>query len=209
MPTEKCRICRRLGEKLFLKGEKCLSPKCPIIKRPYPPGQKSKRRRPSSSEYAKQLREKQKLKKWYNLRERQFKKYVKEVLESRGKIDDTSSVLIRKLEKRLDNVIFRLGLASSRVQARQLVNHGHFLVNDRSVNIPSFTVRKGDKITIKPSARKKNVFSNITAKLKKYQPPSWLSFDVKNLTAKVVGPPSLEEVLPPADISAIFEFYSR
>jgi small subunit ribosomal protein S4 len=106
-------------------------------------------------------------------------------------------------------VIFRLGLASSRTQARQLVNHGHFLVNNKSVNIPSFSVKKGDKITIKPSSQKKNVFKDILAKLKKYQPPSWLSFDIKNLKAEVLAIPSLEEAAPPADVSAIFEFYSR
>ena len=236
MQEKKCRICRRLGVKLFLKGEKCLSPKCPIIRRSYPPGQKRKRRLRRISEYGKQLREKQKLKKWYNLRERQFKNYVKTVLETRrlrpsqgrellrsGKlsrpdrppvkggplVEDTASLLIKKLESRLDNVIFRLGLAASRAQARELVSHGHFLVNGKSVNIPSFQVKKGDKITLRPGWEKKNIFQDLQTKLKKYQPPSWLSFNIKNLTGEVVGSSTFEEASPPADISAIFEFYSR
>lgn len=209
MAKAKCRICRRLGVKLFLKGEKCLSPKCPIIRRSYPPGQKGKRRTRRISEYGKQLREKQKLKKWYNLRERQFKKYIKEVLEYRGKVEDATSLLIKKLERRLDNVIFRLGFASSRAQARQMVSHGHFLVNKKQVNIPSYQIKKGDKITLRSTFQKKPIFQDLKIKLKKYQPPSWLSFDVKNLTGEVVGLPTLEESAPPADISAIFEFYSR
>lgn len=209
MSEKKCRICRRLGAKLFLKGEKCLSPKCPFIKRPYPPGQRGKRRLKRLSEYGRELREKQKLKKWYNLRERQFKKYVKEVLESRERVEDAPSLLIRKLESRLDNVIFRLGLATSRSQARQLVSHGHFLVNGKPVNIPSFQVKKGDEIGIKPSSLKTVNFKNLQAKLKKHHFPSWLVFDLEKLKGKVIGFPTLEEVSPPADISAIFEFYSR
>lgn len=210
MLDAKCRICRRLGVKLFLKGEKCLSPKCPMVRRSYPPGQKRKRRfRGSLSEYGKQLREKQKLKRWYNLRERQFKNYVKEVLESRGRVEDATSLLVKKLEKRLDNVIFRLGLAVSRAQARQLVSHGHFLINGKPVNIPSFEVRKGDEIGLKPGRERKGIFQNLQDKLKKYQPPTWLSFDLKTKTAKVVGEPTVEEAAPPADISTIFEFYSR
>jgi len=209
MQDAKCRICRRLGVKLFLKGEKCLSPKCPIIRRPYPPGQKGKRRLRRISEYGKQLREKQKLKKWYNLREQQFKNYVKEVLDSREKVEDAASLLIKKLESRLDNVIFRLGFADSRAKARQLVNHGHFFVNEKPVNIPSYQVKKGDKITLRSGSEKKNIFQNLQTKLKKYQPPSWLSFNIKNLTGEVVSSPTFEEASPPADISAIFEFYSR
>jgi len=112
MQKEKCKICRRVGTKLFLKGEKCLSPKCPFLKRPYPPGSRVKKRRRSFSEYAHQLKEKQKLRNWYNLKEYQFKKYVKRVLEKRGKIEDSQSFLISQLEKRLDNVVFRLGFAS-------------------------------------------------------------------------------------------------
>ncbi len=209
MQNKKCRICRRLGAKLFLKGEKCLSPKCPMVKRPYPPGQKRKRRLRTLSEYGKELREKQKLKNWYNLEERQFKRYVEQALESRGKAEDTVTFLIKKLESRLDNVIFRLGFASSRAQARQLVNHGHFSIDGKAVNIPSYQLKKGNKITLRPTSREKNIFQNLQTKLKKYQPPSWLSLDIKTLTGKVTAVPSLEEVVPPAEIPIIFEFYSR
>ena len=204
----KCKICRRLGTKLFLKGEKCLSPKCPMVKRPYPPGFQRKKRK-VVSEYGKQLEEKQKLKNWYNLKEYQFKRYVKEVLEKRGKVEDAQDLLIKKLEKRLDNVVFRLGFASSRSQARQLITHGHFLVNKKKVNIPSYQVKIGDKIEIKASSKKKVVFQNLPLTLKKYQPPSWLKLDVKSLKGEVIAEPSLEEAMPPAEVSAIFEYYSR
>ncbi|MFC1663828.1 30S ribosomal protein S4 [Patescibacteria group bacterium] len=209
MTSLKCKICRRLGVKLFLKGDRCLSPKCPMIRRPYPPGQKGKRRTGTLSEYGKELREKQKLKNWYNLRERQFKKYVKETLSKQGKIEDTAALLIIKLETRLDNVVFRLGLAPSRAKARQLVNHGHFLVNNKVIDIPAYQVKKGDKIKISERTKKKKVFQNLEISLKKYQPPSWLEFNIKNLEGQVKALPSIEEAAPPAEISAIFEYYSR
>jgi len=209
----KCKICRRAGKKLFLKGEKCFSPKCPMVKKPYPPGIKGKRRQGMLSEYGKELREKQKLKLWYNLRENQFKKYVKEVLEktkrSSGKIENPSEMLIRELETRLDNVIFRLGLAASRFHARQLVSHGHFMVNKRSVNIPSFQVKKGDIIEVKKNKRNKAVFKDLALKLKNHQVPSWLSFNIEKFEAKVTGSPNLEEAAPPAEVSSVFEFYSK
>ena len=209
MINSKCKICRRLGIKLFLKGERCLSPKCPMVKRPYPPGQRRKKPVRSSSEYGKELREKQKLKNWYNLRERQFRKYVREVLEKRGKVEDAPTLLIRILESRLDNVIFKLGFSSSRAKAKQLVSHGHFLVNNKSVDIPSYQVKKGDKILLKPNSRKKNNFQNLSTILKKYQPPSWLSLDSEKLEGEVMGEPSLDEAAPPTKISSIFEFYSK
>lgn len=209
MMDSKCKICRRAGVKLFLKGERCLSPKCPMIKKPYPPGQKKKRRTRALSEYGKELKEKQKLKNWYNLRERQFRKYIKKALEARGRVEDAAAELIEVLEKRLDNVIFRLGFAPSRASARQMISHGHFLVNDRAVNIPSFSVKKGDKIKIKPNSLKKNIFKNLSQVLKKYKPPSWLEVSAEDLEGKVVGKPNLEEAAPPAEISSIFEYYSR
>jgi small subunit ribosomal protein S4 len=209
MVNSKCKICRRAGVKLFLKGEKCLSPKCPMVRKPYSPGQKRKRRRSSLSEYGKELREKQKLKNWYNLRERQFRKYVKEALEARGKVEDASALLIKTLESRLDNVVFRLGFAPSRASAQQLISHGHILVNGKLVNIASFSVKKGDKINIKPTSVKKNIFRNLTSILKKHQPPSWLELNTEKLEGKVVGFPSFEEAAPPAEISSIFEYYSK
>jgi len=204
----RCKICRRAGVKLFLKGEKCMSPKCPILKRPYPPGFQGKRRRVFLSDYGKQLREKQKLKNWYNLGERQFKKYIKDALNRRGQAGDAQSILIENLERRLDNVVFRLGFCTSRPQARQLVNHAHFLVNGKKVNIPSYQVKKGDKISLRPSS-KRVIFQDLDPKLKRHQPPVWLKLDSSKLEGSVVGGPSLEETAPPAEMSTIFEFYSR
>ena len=209
MLNAKCKICRRLGVKLFLKGEKCLSPKCPMVKKAYPPGQKGKRRVKALSEYGKELREKQKLKNWYNLKERQFRKYVKETLEKRGKVEDAATRLIQTLESRLDNVVFRLGFASSRRKAKLLISHRHFLVNDKVINIPSYLVKKGDKIKIRPTSHKKTVFQNISTTLKKYETPAWLELNIEKLEGKAVGRPSLEEVAPPVEISSIFEYYSR
>ena len=207
----KCKKCRRLGTKLFLKGEHCFSQKCSMIRKPYSPGQKKKRKRRmiTLSEYGKELREKQKLKEWYNLRERQFRKYVKEVLGHRGKAEDAADLLIKILESRLDNVIFRLGLAVSRAQARELVSHKHFLVNAKPVNIPSYQSKKNDIIKVKPKSLKKAAFQNLSATLKKQKLPSWLVLNIENLEGKVTGEPSYEEVAPPVEISAIFEFYSR
>jgi len=209
MQDSKCKICRRAGMKLFLKGEKCLSPKCPFLRRPYPPGMKKKRRTSALSEYGKELKEKQKLKNWYNLREKQLKNYVKKILQRRRRVEDAAQVLIQELETRLDNVVFRLGFAKSRDQAHQLVSHGHFLVNDRPISIPSYRVKKGDKISLKPMATKKKIFDNLPALLKKHSPPSWLKLDAGKLTGEVIGIPTLEESAPPVELSSIFEYYSR
>jgi len=209
MKNNKCKICRRLGVKLFLKGERCFSPKCPMIKRPYPPGQKRKRRPKALSEYGKELKEKQKLKNWYNLEERQFRRYVKEILSRKQRKEDAATTLIRKLENRLDNVVFRLGIASSRKKARQLISHRHFLVNGKIVNIPSFEVKKGNVITVSSKVRKKIVFQNLPTLLKKYKPPSWLKLNVEKLEAEVISQPSLEEAAPPVEVPLIFEYYSR
>jgi len=220
----KCKICRRLGVKLFLKGERCLSPKCPMVKRPYPPGQKGKRRKGPPSEFGKESREKQKLKILYNLGEKQFKNYVKKVLERKGKVGDLSDFLIKILELRLDNIIFRLGFAYSRAEARQLVSHNFFLVNGKPVNLPSYQLKKGDVITVKPQKTKKVIFQNLKNLLKKYKTPSWLELDtqalakrgderssssIEKLQGKVIDDPKLEEVAPPVEIPVIFEYYSR
>jgi small subunit ribosomal protein S4 len=209
MINPKCKICRRLGVKLFLKGEKCLSPKCLMIKRSYPPGEKRKKRMSSPSEYGKELREKQKLKNWYNLRERQFKKYVKETLKARGKVEDATVLLIRKLESRLDNIVFRLGFASSRAQAKQLVSHGHFLVNGKRIDIPSHQVKRGDIIAVSSKFQKKPIAQNLKNSLKKYKTSSWLELNVEKLEGKVLNEPVIEEVAPPVEIPTIFEFYSK
>ncbi len=214
--SAKCKICRRLGEKLFLKGDKCMSAKCSMIRKPYPPGLKRKKRAPSLSEYGKELKEKQKLKNCYNLSEHQFRRYIKESLAARPKSKDSVEeeghsvmVLIRKMESRLDNVVFRLGLASSRAQARQIVSYGHFLVNKRLVNIPSYQVKKGDEVSVRPQSSKNKYFQEITPTLKKKQQPLWLEFDENKLTGKVTGTPSFKEAAVPAEISTIFEYYSR
>ena len=209
MKEDKCKICRQLGAKLFLKGERCFSQKCAMVKRAYAPGPKKKRRSKGLSEYGKEQKEKQKLKRWYNLDERQFSRYVKEVLKGHKKTEDAETALIKILESRLDNVVFRLGFASSRPQARQMVSHGHFLVNERRTNIPGYFLKKDDKVRVLPSFLKKAVFSNLATDLKKRQPPSWLSIDINQLEAKVVASPSLEEAAPPVDISLVFGFYSK
>lgn len=194
---------------MFLRGEKCLSPKCPMVRRPYPPGQKAKRRPSPLSEYGKELREKQRLKNWYNLKETQFKNYVKAALGKRGKVEDAAALLIKTLERRLDNVVFRLGFAPSRPAARQLVSHRHILVNEKPINIPSYLVKNGDKIKIKPASAKKNISKNLAITLKKHNPPSWLQLEAEKLEGKVKSQPIVEEAAPPAEVSSIFEFYSK
>jgi small subunit ribosomal protein S4 len=209
MRQNKCKICRRLGTKLFLKGERCLSAKCSLTKKPYVPGEKKKRRARQLSEYGKELKEKQKMKNWYNLRERQFRKYVDTILNSRGKVEDAGTLLIIALETRLDNAVFRMGFSPSRVLARQMVSHGHFLVNGKPVNIPSYKVRKNDVISLKPGSAKKKLFHNVSESLKKQTPPAWLEVNISKAEGKVLRDPSFEEATPPAEVSSIFEFYSR
>jgi len=175
----------------------------------YDPGLQKKRRGGNPSEYKKSLEEKQTLKKWYGLSERQFKRYVKETLEKMGKVDDVSAELIRKLERRLDNVIFRLGFAKSRVQARQLVSHSYFLINGKPVNIASYQVKKDDVISLKANKKAKGIFKELANELKRKEIPAWLTLNQDKLEAKTIGEPNLDEVKPPAEISLIFEFYSR
>ena len=172
-------------------------------------GPQKKRRGGTASEYKKSLQEKQTLKRWYGLSERQFKKYVKETLLRMGKVEDVANELIRRIEKRLDNAVFRLGFALSRAHARQLVSHGIFLVNGKPVNIPSFELKKGDVITIKESKKSKPVFKDLAVSLQKKEAPLWLSLNKDKFEGKTIGEPSLQEVSPPAEISLIFEFYSR
>jgi len=180
-----------------------------MVKRPYPPGQKRKRRKGPPSEYGKELSEKQKLKFLYNLSERQFKNYIHKTLKRRGKTEDLADFLIQTLESRLDNVVFRLGFTLSRPQARQLVSHNFFLVNKKPMNLPSYQMKIGEVISVKSQKLKKNILKNIENLIKKYKPPTWLELNVEKLEGKVVGKPTLEQVAPPVEISAIFEFYSR
>ncbi len=180
----------------------------PFAPRQQVAGQQRKRRS-NPSEYKKSLTEKQTLKEWYGLSERQFKRYVKEALNKMGKVDDVSAELIRHLERRLDNVVFRMGLAKTRAQARQLVSHGYFSVNGKRVNIASYEVTKDDTVSLKETKKKKGIFKELENDMKSREVPMWLKLDKTTLSAKAVGEPTLEEVKPPAEISLIFEFYSR
>lgn len=206
-----CKICRRLGQKVLLRGEKCVSPKCPIVRRPYPPGPRRKHRgrRGTASEYAKELVEKQKLKRYYGLKEQQFRGYVDGVLRKRGGVEDTAVLLVENLERRLDNVVFKMGFARSRREARQLVSHAHFFVDSRPVNIPSFETKKKMVISVKDLKRTRVIFKNLSMTLKNYQPPAWLKLDRENLKGEIIDKPTVEEVVSAVDIPAIFEFYSR
>ena len=167
-----------------------------------------KRRTRPLSEYGTQLKEKQELKHQYNLREAKFKAYVAEIL-SKGGAGSSAELLMQKLEKRLDNVVFRMGFGETRKQAKQLVSHGHFFVNGRAVDISSSMTKKGDKISVRPSSQNRTLFQSIKLGLKKYQPPSWIQLDKENMAAEIIGEPTLVEVAPTVEIPLIFEFYSR
>ena len=206
---DQCKTCRRLGQKLFLKSERCFSQKCALTRRAYAPGPQKKRRGGAPSEYKKSLEEKQTLKKWYGLSEKQFKRYVQESLAKMGKVDNVASELIKKLEVRLDNVVYRLGFAKTRNQARQLVTHAYFKVNGKPVNIPSYPVKKGDVVTVKENKKQKLVFKELQEQLKRHETPAWLTMEKTKLEGKSIGDPNLDEVKAPAEISLIFEFYSR
>src|SRR3989338_1234098 len=192
-PKEK--IERRLGERLLLKGERSLSPKSAIVKKPYPPGihgpLKSKRPR-KLSEYGQQLKSKQKERNTYRMLEKQFKNYIKAATNS--KKNNPYDAIISKLECRLDNIVYRLGIAQSRDQARQLVNHGHILVNGKKVSIPSYKVKTGDEIKIREGSKKSAFFNTLAPQwLAKYEAPAWVEIDKVKMIGKVKGRPTLEE----------------
>ena len=178
-----CRLCRREGMKLFLKGERCYTEKCAIEKRNFPPGQHGKTRKAKLVGYGVQLREKQKVKRIYGVLEDQFRRYFESAERQRG---ITGETLLQLLERRLDNVIYRLGLATSRPQARQLVRHGHFLVNGRKVDVPSYSVRVGEVIGVRESSRNTPSILHAIEEVKGRGIPEWLSFDANALTGKVV-----------------------
>ncbi|MDD4661997.1 MAG: 30S ribosomal protein S4 [Candidatus Pacebacteria bacterium] len=210
MKQSKCKICRRLGDKLFLKGERCYSAKCAIIKRPYAPGQKPKRRKAGISEYGRELKEKQKIKRSYNLTEQEFRGYVQVLLDTKTKaVDDGPSALVQSIETRLDNVVFRLGLAKSRAEARQMVSHGHFVVNGRRTDIPSRQLKVGDKVSIRKGSKERAVFKNIEEKVKKAVVPAWISMDKQILEAEIKRYPKIDDVQLMGEVSAVFEHYSR
>jgi small subunit ribosomal protein S4 len=199
----KCRVCRREGMKLFLKGERCLTEKCAIERRSYPPGEHG-RGRIKQSEYLLQLREKQKARRYYGLLEQQFRNYYEKASRAAG---ITGEVLLRMLETRLDNVVYRLGFAASRSQARQLVRHGHFHVNGRRVNIPSYQVRPDSIVSIRPGSPAEQVIRDATDLTASVAP--WLQADHDNLTGKVLRWPERAEIDTPVQEQLIVELYSK
>lgn len=204
-----CKLCRREGQKLFLKGERCLSPKCAIERRAYPPGDHGRQAtfRRKMSDYGMQLREKQKARRIYGIMEKQFRRYFREATRRKGL---TGATLLTMLESRLDNVVYRLGFADSRAQARQLVRHGHFEVNGRKTDIPSFQVNPGDVITVRNNSASKTFFKERSQILQSgYQTPDWLSLNVNTMTASVAGEPSREDIEIPLNEQLIVEYYSR
>jgi len=200
-----CRLCRREGEKLFLKGDRCYTDKCAVERRRYAPGQHGHRRK-KLSDYAIQLREKQKAKEIYNVLERQFKNYFYIAEMKKGV---TGSNLLQLLERRLDNVVYRLGFASNRRQARQLVTHGHFLVNGRRVNIPSYLVKPGDVVEPKDSSKKLEIIQENVAKVEHRGLPSWMEMDIEDLKGRINHLPSRDEIALPIQEHLIVELYSK
>lgn len=199
-----CRLCRREGTKLFLKGARCYSGKCAVDKRTYAPGQHGQGRRAKVSDYGHQLREKQKARRIYGVLERQFRGYFRQAARSKGV---TGERLLQLLELRLDNVIYRLGFADSRNQARQLVNHGHFAVNGRRVDIPSYLVKEGDQISVRESSRSATYFKDLA--LGDRVVPEWLRLDAANQAGSVVRAPKREDIDIPVQEHLIVEKYSR
>ncbi|MCX7911429.1 MAG: 30S ribosomal protein S4 [Dehalococcoidales bacterium] len=201
-----CRVCRRIGEKLMLKGARCYSPKCALERRPKAPGQAGSQRRRRLSDRGTQLREKQKARYIYGILERQFKKTFREAERMTGVTGENLVVL---LERRLDNVVYRLGFADSRSQARELVRHGHIMVNGRRTNIPSALVNEGDTITWREGSRRTKYYAQLAQSIEARQIPNWLSLDRQTLTGKVVSLPTPDQVDVSFDTKLITEYYSR
>ncbi|HVL70077.1 MAG TPA: 30S ribosomal protein S4 [Vicinamibacterales bacterium] len=201
-----CRLCRREGMKLFLKGERCYTEKCAIEKRNLPPGQHGKLRKAKLVGYGLQLREKQKVKRIYGVLENQFRRYFEVADRTRG---ITGETLLQLLERRMDNVIYRLGLSTSRAQARQLVRHGHFLVNGRKVDVPSYQVKAGDVITVRGTSAQAPAIVHAMEEVKGRGIPEWLTFDAGSMTARVQSLPTREQINLPVQEQLIVELYSK
>ncbi len=201
-----CRLCRREGMKLFLKGERCYTEKCAIEKRNFAPGQHGKARRQKMLGYGVQLREKQKVKRIYGVLEDQFRRYFEQAERIQG---ITGEVLLQLLERRLDNVAYRLGFATSRPQARQLVRHGHFAVNGRKVDIPSFLVKAGDVVSVRQGSQKNVTIQHAIEEVKGRGVPEWLSLEGEQFTGKVVSLPTREQINLPVQEQLIVELYSK
>ena len=200
-----CRQCRREGMKLYLKGDKCYSDKCPVSRRTYAPGQHGQGRK-KASEYGIQLREKQKTRRTYGVLERQFRNYFDKAERQKGITGENLLVL---LERRIDNIVYRLGLAASRPQARQLVRHGHFTVNGRRVNIPSALLKAGDVLQVAENSKSSPLMKELAEGLSHKTPPAWLELSAADMSGKVVRYPSREEIDVPVQEHLIVELYSR
>ena len=201
-----CRLCRREGMKLFLKGERCYTDKCAIEKRNVPPGQHGRSRKAKMVGYGVQLREKQKVKRTYGVLENQFRRYFEAADRQKGV---TGELLLQFLERRLDNVVYRLGFATSRAQARQLVRHGHFVVNGRKVDVPSYSVRIGEVIGVRESSRQAPAILHAIEEVKGRGIPEWLSFDPNGLSGRVASLPTREQINLPVQEQLIVELYSK
>jgi len=203
-----CRLCRREGMKLFLKGERCYTEKCAIEKRNVPPGQhgKGKMRKAKLLGYGLQLREKQKVKRIYGVLENQFRRYFEAAERQRG---ITGETLLQLLERRLDNVIYRLGLATSRAQARQLVRHGHFVINGKKVDVPSYSVRVGDEVGVRTGSAQNAVIQHAIEEVKGRGIPEWLAFDTTALAGRIASLPTREQINLPVQEQLIVELYSK
>jgi len=204
--AEVCRLCRREGAKLFLKGERCYSRKCAFERRSYAPGQHGQTGTTKIKEYGVQLREKQKMRRIYGVRERQFRTYLRKAMRKRGVTGET---LLQLLEIRLDNVVYRLGFAVSRAQARELVSHGHFLVNGRKVNTPSYQVKPGDLVEVKEASKDLPPIVSALEVTAGSRVPSWLELDAEKRQGKVLHVPTRDEIDTQVDETLIVEFYSR
>lgn len=203
---DKCKICRRQGEKLFLKGDRCFTTKCALVKRKYFPGQHGSARPPKLTDYGKQLRDKQSAKRLYGLSERQFSNYVKKAMKKR---ENTNELLVRYLEARLDNTVYRLGLTTSRAAARQFVGHGFVHINGKKVNIPSYQVKPKDIITVNPIKMNKKILNDVKERIKSKEVPMWMHFDKEKLETKVIDAPRLEADEKAFNVQSVVEFYSR
>ena len=201
-----CRLCRREGMKLFLKGERCYTDKCAIEKRNVPPGQHGRARKAKMVGYGVQLREKQKVKRTYGVLENQFRRYFEAADRQKGV---TGELLLQMLERRLDNVVYRLGFATSRAQARQLVRHGHFNVNGKKVDIPSFSARSGDTIAVRSTSAQNPTIQHAMEEVKGRGIPEWLSFDSAALAGRISQLPTREQINLPVQEQLIVELYSK
>jgi len=201
----KCRLCRREGEKLYLKGEKCYTDKCAIEKRPYPPGEAGQSRR-RQSEYGLQLREKQKVRRTYGLMENQFRRYYKEAARRKG---NTGELLLQLLERRLDNIVFRMGLANSRAESRQVIRHNQVTVNGEKVNIPSYQVKAGDEIAVNADARSQDRIQHAVQRGDDLGRPEWLEVDGGNFKGTVKALPERADLSPAINEHLIVELYSK